>query len=470
MLLADARNRDDFKKLMGALWGNPAFLGMSCTLTWAFLVNAACVTSTDQSPWSISYVVFSLIVPAIALIVRKRLALLSGSIPSAVASVVGAAASVTLVLSRDIPQMNDFMLPSMIACVAVLGWLYMQWGRFYALLDTRLMILCAFSSGLVGSLLKTFVHFVPSTIGFIVTVSLPMVSAFTASWAICNAPQSEKPAIRFEAKSVLRNLAKVLVAIVLFSFTTAFAINANVVNQSAIPSLYFILARLLEMAISLAVLFYVGFQGKSFNFSELWRIVLLILAVDLVCVVTFPANASVHCLESSVWDLLVLCTWVTAADISRHTRGNSPLVLGFIWPLYSLPFAIGTLLSPVLAPHGISAGQVSLLMLTLLVVSSICLESRDQDTKWLFSDLWGEASVRQGGVDSLDDRCEQLAKEHDLTPREQEIMQYLCKGRTKAYIAEALYLTENTVKTHSKRIYTKLGIHSKRELLDLVER
>ena len=49
-------------------------------------------------------------------------------------------------------------------------------------------------------------------------------------------------------------------------------------------------------------------------------------------------------------------------------------------------------------------------------------------------------------------------------------MQYLCKGRTKAYIAEALYLTENTVKTHSKRIYAKLGIHSKRELLDLVER
>ena len=109
-------------------------------------------------------------------------------------------------------------------------------------------------------------------------------------------------------------------------------------------------------------------------------------------------------------------------------------------------------------------------MLALLAVSSICLESRDQDTKWLFSDLWGEASVRQDSVDSLDERCGQLAKEHDLTPREQEIMQYLCKGRTKAYIAEALYLTENTVKTHSKRIYTKLGIHSKRELLDLVER
>ena len=47
-------------------------------------------------------------------------------------------------------------------------------------------------------------------------------------------------------------------------------------------------------------------------------------------------------------------------------------------------------------------------------------------------------------------------------------MQYLCKGRSRPYIAETLYLSENTVRTHSRRIYGKLDVHNKQELLDLV--
>ena len=47
-------------------------------------------------------------------------------------------------------------------------------------------------------------------------------------------------------------------------------------------------------------------------------------------------------------------------------------------------------------------------------------------------------------------------------------MQYLCKGRSRPYIAETLYLSENTVRTHSRRIYAKLDIHNRQELLDLV--
>mgnify|MGYP000004805637 CR=1 FL=1 len=77
---------------------------------------------------------------------------------------------------------------------------------------------------------------------------------------------------------------------------------------------------------------------------------------------------------------------------------------------------------------------------------------------------------RARGLPKLEERCEEVGKQHKLTPRELEIMQLLCKGRTKAYIAETLYLTENTVKGHTKHIYSKLDVHSKQELLDLVER
>ena len=63
---------------------------------------------------------------------------------------------------------------------------------------------------------------------------------------------------------------------------------------------------------------------------------------------------------------------------------------------------------------------------------------------------------------SIDERCDAVGRAHGLTPRELEVMKLLCKGRTKSYIAETLYLTENTVRSHTKHIYTKLDARSKK--------
>lgn len=41
-------------------------------------------------------------------------------------------------------------------------------------------------------------------------------------------------------------------------------------------------------------------------------------------------------------------------------------------------------------------------------------------------------------------------------------------GNTVAVIARRLYISENTVRGHTKSIYRKLGIHSKQELIDLL--
>ena len=49
-------------------------------------------------------------------------------------------------------------------------------------------------------------------------------------------------------------------------------------------------------------------------------------------------------------------------------------------------------------------------------------------------------------------------------------MRLICHGRSKVFIAETLYLSENTVRMHSRSLYLKLGIHSKQELINLVEK
>lgn len=53
-----------------------------------------------------------------------------------------------------------------------------------------------------------------------------------------------------------------------------------------------------------------------------------------------------------------------------------------------------------------------------------------------------------------------------LTERESQITALLLKGRTCKLIAAELYLSENTVKTHIKNIYSKMGITKKSELFN----
>lgn len=56
-----------------------------------------------------------------------------------------------------------------------------------------------------------------------------------------------------------------------------------------------------------------------------------------------------------------------------------------------------------------------------------------------------------------------------LTPREADVCAYLVRGRSLPFIAERLYVTAGTVKTHVMHIYRKAGVSSKQELMDLYE-
>jgi ATP/maltotriose-dependent transcriptional regulator MalT len=54
-----------------------------------------------------------------------------------------------------------------------------------------------------------------------------------------------------------------------------------------------------------------------------------------------------------------------------------------------------------------------------------------------------------------------------LTTKEREVLQHLVQQSTLAEIAAELFVSENTVKTHAKHLYRKLGVSSRREAADL---
>ena len=61
-----------------------------------------------------------------------------------------------------------------------------------------------------------------------------------------------------------------------------------------------------------------------------------------------------------------------------------------------------------------------------------------------------------------------MKAQYGLSSRETEVMELIARGRSMVAIAEDLFISENTVRTHCKHIYGKLDIHSRQELSDLV--
>lgn len=62
-----------------------------------------------------------------------------------------------------------------------------------------------------------------------------------------------------------------------------------------------------------------------------------------------------------------------------------------------------------------------------------------------------------------------VATTHHLSPRQKEVMQLLVKGRDLKYIMKYFVVSHSTAKTHVYNLYKKLEIHSKQEMLDLIE-
>ena len=73
------------------------------------------------------------------------------------------------------------------------------------------------------------------------------------------------------------------------------------------------------------------------------------------------------------------------------------------------------------------------------------------------------------GSDLAEARYRELGERFGLTQSEVRILAQLSRGRSARYISDELGISFNTVRTHIRHVYEKTGIHSKQELIDLVE-
>ncbi|WP_172623442.1 helix-turn-helix transcriptional regulator [Arabiibacter massiliensis] len=436
--------------------------------TWIMWLNTNVPVNVPGAPWVTVYLAQSLLLVAVVVLFRAK------PKPSA-AKANRADVAFTMIgcATTGLYAADSLVgpLPGWLAVAAVslggvcLGWGYLRWGVFYSGLDLRNALGCIFAACILGAVAKSFISEAGWLIGFVFALALPALSgAFLTRAFKLQRPQATGE-IRYTRETAW-SLWKIMSCVAIFAFVYAFSTRLPKMFDNPLPYAQ-LLGHAIEIAVSAFILWWVIGKRRSLGFAQLWRCVMVLIGVMLVLGVFEPTAQLQTACSTSISYLVVVFLWLLLSDIAHHSDLHPYVVFGAGWLAYTFPNYLGKALggSGLIAP-AMTPSIALVLLLVIMLAITLLLETRDPAMQRIFSDL--ESRPAPQDFSFIDERCAALGGQYALTAREVEVMQLLCKGRSKAYIAETLFITENTVRGHARRLYAKLDVHSKKELQELI--
>ena len=453
------------------LWG----LGVIGTFVWFGWMNKLNTNLGYVGHWQYIYAVLSISLVAIALasyVVTKRwrVDILAGAIPGRyldwASALIMAAAASTLALA------NGGMVPPFSVDVATLcgglalGWQYARWSRFFAGCPIVGAAFSILGTATLWPLAEIVIALLPFAASSVIIAVLPIFSL--SMFLKASTFESAEPV---SATLVLAKdrtpFAKVWIVVFSISLISSVFLMTKPESPSPFGALDEVIVNLLTSFCCLMLLLWALRTNWPFGFSLFWKVVAVVLGFAYMLSAIPSGGAWAQVFTRIVPGMLVPMVWLTVCDLGhRYSTPGVVACLGLV--AYSsaiwLSVAFGGQLLGVMG----SATLKTLLLFSLLVVVAVLLETRDPDMGRIFSEL-RVRPFEPVEFASIDERCRDVGGRAGLTDREIEIMALVCKGRSRSFIAEALFVTENTVKSHTAHVYSKLGVHSRRELQQLIE-
>jgi len=212
-------------------------------------------------------------------------------------------------------------------------------------------------------------------------------------------------------------------------------------------------------------------RHHDIDFFQYWRVILVFMATGLVVLPFLSGDASAIALAfmGAAQTVVVVFLWLAIVDVAHNSDIHPYAVFGAGWMLYALPLAVGFYATSLIPQGTVSQNMAMIMSYAIILLLVFVLDAQPHGVRKLFASL-DPALPEPTDLASVDARCQSIGTNKGLTAREIEVLQMICRGRSKGYIAEALFISENTVRGHSKHIYTKLEVHNKQELIDLITR
>ncbi len=205
-----------------------------------------------------------------------------------------------------------------------------------------------------------------------------------------------------------------------------------------------------------AYILYVAIAMIGFSF-----IAFLVLGrswVDYLVVNTLMLGAC------GVYDLF----WWSILGEMLELHKNPARIMGIGLSANILGVLLGGLIGNAITVAGEQSQNPTLLALGVVCVTLVLLPSLHKRLTTLLKDHIYLTAITEIPIQEQDRLLVEFNIMEKLTQREGEIAALLIKGKTYRMIAGELHVSENTVKTHVKNIYSKVGVQSRTELMHLL--
>lgn len=205
-----------------------------------------------------------------------------------------------------------------------------------------------------------------------------------------------------------------------------------------------------------------------------WLIPVILCGLVLLSIETYWTRFLSLMLLTVVQFGFDIIIWIYFSRIVRKGVCSGSFAIGINRGFIQAGVLVGSVLA-MAAPSWVGDGATTLQLIVLVLsgamtsVVLMVLNRKDELERMTLVES-GAQMPSEAGVVDYDAVCDRLAGACGLTPREREILGYLARGRSLPYIRDELILSKNTVSTHAKNLYKKLGIHSRQDLFDLVEK
>lgn len=278
------------------------------------------------------------------------------------------------------------------------------------------------------------------------------------------------------ARSVRANVSEVLdivpmhFMVILFLFCAAFGIMQYLLVLPHVES-----GGITEQNIAvrglIALVVLVGFGMLSWKPDVAYKIGLLLITAGFLAtpfLKSIPLSSSIVMAGYTCFDMM---GWIIVAALAvRHERcAGGVIALSRLFELGGVLCGgvVGVLATGWAWADDANMAIVSTAIAYALVAAAVLLLYRGSTNVWPLM----ERSAPQDGLRSQRGALvvSAMSERYGLTPRETDMLGFFAAGRSIPWIAEHEGISEGTVRSHTRHLYEKIDVHSRQELLDVIE-
>jgi DNA-binding CsgD family transcriptional regulator len=234
-------------------------------------------------------------------------------------------------------------------------------------------------------------------------------------------------------------------------------------------------------------------KARYINFGKIILVLAIIIACAIACIPVIDSAGLIwnplFYTASIVFEFL---TWSILAIVVFQRNISPIIVFGFGRGSFVLASALGWALGIFVAPLFVDAANSFVIWLfcagVVLLLSFLLFSEKTSerlflkggDDEFSFESILSMKAIQksgnqdnqemQEGQDDFEQAVERLAKSSGLSARETEAFSYLAKGYNSNAVAEKLQVSWNTARSHTQNVYMKLSVHSRQELILLLEK